>query len=74
MQTPLQESASSTLKVKREGKGERDREKLKQLLKERKSVIGWINSSHLLLHLLFRFMLTLDDSITTTPIAHELPG
>jgi hypothetical protein len=40
MQSPLQESASSTLKVKRERKYERDREKLKQLLKKRKSVIG----------------------------------
>jgi hypothetical protein len=40
MQSPLQKSASSTLKVKRERKYERDREKLKQLLKKRKSVIG----------------------------------
>jgi hypothetical protein len=38
-QSLLQEAASSTLKVKREGKDEREREKLKQLLRERESVM-----------------------------------
>jgi hypothetical protein len=35
-QSLLQEAASSTLKVKRERKSERTREKLKHLLRERK--------------------------------------
>jgi hypothetical protein len=39
-QSLLQEAASSTLKVKRERKGERKREKLKQLLRKRESVMG----------------------------------
>jgi hypothetical protein len=42
----LQEAASSTQKVKREGKNERKREKLKQLLRERESVMGWTNILH----------------------------
>jgi hypothetical protein len=40
-QSLLQEAASSTLKVKMEGKDEREREKLKQLLREREKV-SWI--------------------------------
>jgi hypothetical protein len=36
-QSLLQEAASSTLKVKREGKSEREREKLKQILRKRES-------------------------------------
>jgi hypothetical protein len=39
-QSFLQEAASSTLKVKRERKDERKREKLKQLLRKRESVMG----------------------------------
>jgi hypothetical protein len=38
-QSLLREATSSTLKVKREGKCEREREKLKQLLRERESVM-----------------------------------
>jgi hypothetical protein len=45
-QSLLQEAASSTLKVKRLEKDEKKREKLKQLLRERESVIGWINILH----------------------------
>jgi hypothetical protein len=39
-QSLLQEAGSSTLKVKREGKGERKREKLKRLLRMRESFMG----------------------------------
>jgi hypothetical protein len=36
----LHEAASSTLKVNREEKDKREREKLKQLLRERENVMG----------------------------------
>jgi hypothetical protein len=42
----LHEAASSTQKVKRGEKGEREREKLKQLLRERERVMGWTNILH----------------------------
>jgi hypothetical protein len=42
----LQEAASSTQKVKRGKKGERKREKLKQFLRERESIMGWTNILH----------------------------
>jgi hypothetical protein len=38
-----QEAASSTQKVKKEEKGESEREKLKQLLREIESAIDWTN-------------------------------
>jgi hypothetical protein len=45
-QSLVQEAASSTLKVKKEEKYEREREKLKQLLRKRKSAMDWTNILH----------------------------
>jgi hypothetical protein len=45
-QSLLQEVASSILKVKREKKCERRKEKQRQLLRERQSAMGWTNITH----------------------------
>jgi hypothetical protein len=42
----MQKAASLTQKVKSGEKGERKREKLKQLLRERESVMDWTNILH----------------------------
>jgi hypothetical protein len=39
----LQETTSSTQKVKRKGKSEKEREKVKQLLRKRESIMSWTN-------------------------------
>jgi hypothetical protein len=46
IQSLLQEAASSALKIKKKRKDKRAKEKLKQFLRKRESVMSWINILH----------------------------